>query len=149
MILSRCPHLDGVYTSMSFGCSFSAIPSISSILCGSTRGRTEVVFLLECRDYISPHFEACHLSRSGLEEYEVILARAGIFDTPKEKLRAVRVCPHHCFDLGRFWRPIRSCQHPAHTESSRKIKSREVIGLSLAKEIHQIYGCTVAIGSRE
>ena len=72
--ISRWSHLDGVCTSMSFGCSFSAIPNTSSISCGSTRGRTEVVFLLECRDDISPHLKACHLSRSGLEEYEVILA---------------------------------------------------------------------------
>ena len=45
--------------------------------CGSLRGRSETVFLYECRDDLTTHLKNCFLSRADLKEYEVILQRAG------------------------------------------------------------------------
>ena len=45
---------------------------------GSSRGRSETVFLYECRDDLTAHLKNCFLSRVDLKEYEVILQRAGL-----------------------------------------------------------------------
>ena len=46
--------------------------------CGSSRGRTETVFLYECRDDVTTHLKNCFSSRANLKEYKVILQRAGL-----------------------------------------------------------------------
>ena len=38
--------------------------------CGSSRGRSETVFLYECRDDLTAHLKNCFLSRADLKEYD-------------------------------------------------------------------------------
>jgi hypothetical protein len=119
------------------------------IECGPSRGRTETVFLYECRDDISVHLKSCCLSRSNLKEYEVILQRAGLDGTSLNEVKKLRVCARHRYGLGRYWRASRSCQYPRHGGSSTKAKGRDVINVTMAKEIYQLFGIHVSIGSRK
>ena len=120
-----------------------------SLECGSSRGRTETVFLYECRDDISSHLKNCCLSRSNLKEYEVILQRAGLDHLSTEEVKKVRVCARHRFGLGKYWRPSKLCQYPGHKGSPTTVKSRDVINNAIAQEVYQLFGITVPIGSRK
>lgn len=55
------------------------------------------VVLQDCTSDISQHLANCHLTKS-LQEYEVILARAGIFRW-NEGLGTI-ICPTH---RGKYW----------------------------------------------
>jgi len=121
----------------------------SSIECGESRGHKETQLLVKCDDDISGHLKSCHMSLSDLREYELILQRAGFDDIPMAKLQTMRVCPRHRHGLGRYWRPLRSCQYPSHTAAASKIKGRDVISVELAKEIFHLYGINVPVGSRK
>ena len=46
--------------------------------CGSSRGRTETVFLYECRDDVTTHLKNCFLSRANQKKNEVILQGGGL-----------------------------------------------------------------------
>ena len=67
--------------------------------CGPSRGRTETVFLYECRDDISAHLKICSLSRSNLKEFEVILQRAGLDRMPLDEVKKIACLssPSFCF----------------------------------------------------
>ncbi|KAL9958399.1 hypothetical protein ACROYT_G035406 [Oculina patagonica] len=126
-------------------CSFKECRKIS---CGSSRGIFEVVKLSKCLDTITAHLEKNHLSRSGLSEAELILARAGHFDTTGEQVKKMLICPQHRHNLGRFWRAPRSCQYPSHTGPRKKqCNDRHVISVNTAKEIQSVCKVTVGIGS--
>ncbi len=128
-------------------CSFKECRKIS---CGSSRGIFEVVKLSKCLDTITAHLEKNHLSRSGLSEAELILARAGHFDTTGEQVEKMLICPQHRHNLGRFWRAPRSCQYPSHTGPRKKqCNDRHVISVNTAKEIQSVCKVTVGIGSRK
>ena len=114
------------------------------IECGPSRGCTETVFLYECRDDISVHLKSCCLSRSNLKDYVVILQRAGLDGTSLDE-----VCARHRYGLGKYWRASRSCQYPRHGGSSKKAKGRDVINVTMAKEIYQLFGIHVSIVSRK
>ena len=77
------------------------------IACGEPRGKVEVISLIECMDDITQHLKSCHLSRVKVMEYELILARAGIFHLPKDEIRKMTVCPKHRHNLGKYWRPLK------------------------------------------
>ena len=117
--------------------------------CGSDRGTSAYVSLSGCNDDVSGHLAGCHLSRECLTEYQLILARADLFDLAEEQLQCMKICPKHRHNLGRFWRPVRSCQYPVHPGRPRNIKGNRVINLQTAKEIHTVYDKIVHIGSRK
>ena len=124
-----------------------SLSKIGVITCGSSRGRTETVFLYECRDDISVHLKNCSLSRSNLKEYEVILQRAGLNRISLEDVKKLRVFPRHRFGLGKYWRPSRLCQYPEHKSSPAKVKGRDIINIPLAQEIYDLFGISVPVGS--
>ena len=97
-------------------CSFFGVGKIE---CGESRGKEQVVLLKECNSDISNHLRSCHLSRAKVTEYGLILARAGIFDPPEERISQMTICPKHRHNLGEYWRPLRTCQYPGH--EGRKI----------------------------
>ena len=55
--------------------------------CGSSRGRSETVFLYEYQDDLTAHLKSCFLSRADLKEYEVILQRAGLEGLSHEQVK--------------------------------------------------------------
>jgi len=131
---------------MEESCSFFGIKEIS---CGDDRGQKGVVNLLDCTEDVSDHLSSCHLSKSGLTESQLILARSGLFDISPEVMKTMTVCSNHRVKLGRFWRPLRSCQYPAHSGPLHQYKSRSVINVRLSMEINKLYGILVQIGSRK
>ena len=106
------------------------------------------VLLQDCASDISKHLANCHLPKS-LQEYEVILARAGIFRWNERFLENTIICPTHRDELGKYWRPSKSCQYPSHRGKPKRLKDTHVINIKLATEIFELFGCTVPIGSRK
>ena len=125
---------------MADGCSLSKKGFLD---CGSSRGRSETVFLYECRNDLTAHLKNCFLSRADLKEYEVILQRAGLV------FACLRVFPRHRYGLGKYWRPSKLCQYPGHKKTPTNIKSRDVINPAIAKEVFQLFGISFPIGSRK
>ena len=116
----------------------------------SSRGFSQLIKVHECQDTITAHLETCHLSKSGLNEAELILSRAGHFDLTKDQVDQMVICPQHQHKLGRFWRPPRSCQYPSHSGPRKKhYNDRHVIGLEIAKDMQSVLKVTVGIGSRK
>ncbi len=60
--------------------------------CGSDRGKEEIVSLRECKDNISGHLASCHLSRESLSEFQLILARSGLYDVSADQLSQMKIC---------------------------------------------------------
>lgn len=108
-----------------------------------------VIMLTKCKNDIRRHLSSCHLSRENMQEYELIIARAGLFDIPESQLEKMWICPRHRKVLGKEWRPLRSCQYPTHQGDQKKIKDSHVVQLKMAKEIHKMHGVTIGIGSRK
>ena len=79
---------------------------------GLSKGKDNVV-LQDCRSNISQRLANCHLPQS-LQEYEVILARAGIFRWNESFLESKIICPTRRDELGKYWRPSKSCEYPSH-----------------------------------
>ena len=100
----------------------------------------QFVSLCDCNDDVSGHLAGNHLSRECLAEHQLILARAGLFHLNDDQLQCMKICPKHRHNLGRFWRPVRSCQYPIHRGRPRNIKGNRVINLQTAKEIQP---CTI------
>jgi hypothetical protein len=122
---------------------------LGSICCGENRGASNLVNLNECQQDVEVHLSSCHLSRSNLKEHELILLRAGLFHVTGEQLNNMNICPSHRNKLGKFWRPLRSCQYPEHCGPSRQCKGRDVINVQLSEAVFKLYGKLVQVGSRK
>ena len=128
-------------------CSFSELQKSS---CGDFRGCPFVVKnLLESKDDIESHLRSCHLSKliGNVEEHDLILMRAGKFDLSTHQRECYSICPKHRYNLGRNWRPLRTCQYPLHSGARKKLKNRDVVNVQMSKNIQTIFGVTVPIGS--
>ena len=112
---------------------------IKKITCGSSRGLSQMIKVDKYQDIITTQLEIFHLSKSGLSEAELILPRASHFDVTKDQVEQMVICPQHRRKLGKFWRPLPSCQYPSHS-GPRKKHSNEMhlIGLETAKKIHTV-----------
>ena len=115
--------------------------------CGNSRGVTESVRLEDCDESITNHLNSCHLSRETLTESQLILARAGIFDFPVSKLSETMICPKHRHTLGKYWKQRRPCQYPTHKGGKKAVKTRDVVNVTMAKEILKLQQVVVPIGS--
>jgi hypothetical protein len=126
-----------------------SLSHLGNILCGQSRGVSAIVSLLDCKEDIQHHLASCHLSKSNLNEYELILARAGLFRLHNEQIKSMVVCARHRHTLGRYWRPLRTCQYPGHTGKKRSFKGRNVFNVPLSEEVHNLFGSLVQVGSRK
>ena len=127
-------------------CSFIGV---GGICCGENRRVKEIVTLGDCQEDIRNHLSSCHLSKAKIKECEVITARAGIFHPTEEQLRNMTICPSHRNGLGRFWRPLRSCQYPLHSGPVRKCPGKDAFNMALSEAAFTLYGKLVQIGSRK
>lgn len=124
--------------------------SFSSTECGGFRDVEDVSRnLLDCNDDIAHHLQSCHLSKlfGKITEYELILARAGMFYVPVSKQQQMWICPRHRYNFGKNWRPLRSCQYPLHSGQKKRQKSNNVINLNMSQNIHLTFGVIVPVGS--
>ena len=121
--------------------------------CGKSRGRTELVRLVECQDDTTIHLRTHHLSSDKLSEWQLIVARTGLFNLEKGQTDQMWICPKHRYDLGKGWRKSKTvCQYPKHsgeTTRKKKAKGRNSVSIQLAKDIQMLFGVLVPVGSRE
>ena len=131
---------------MENSCSLSGLGQSS---CGESRGVTSNISILECNGDIETHLRSCHLSRLKITEYELILARAGHFNLNPGQIAKMTVCPRHRDNLGRYFRPLRSCQYPVHNGPVRKCGGRDVVNITMAEDCLKLYGVLIHVGSRK
>ena len=118
--------------------------------CGDFRGVNALTPLIECRDDISAHLKRFHLSNEDVLEYHLILARAGHFCLRDEKVGEMFVCPKHRGGLGKYWYRTKSvCQHPEHKGKLEGVKGDRVFNVRLSKDVFDVFGIIIPIGSRE
>ncbi len=120
--------------------------------CGSCRGDDQCYALKDCKRDIQSHLTTYHLSNDKLEEYELILARAGLFDLKDEQVENMYVCARHRENLGRGWKKSKTaCQYPGHPSGakSKKVEGRRATTYNIAKETFTIYRQVVPLGSRK
>ena len=118
--------------------------------CGEFRGQKSLTSLLECTSDISCHLRRCHLSRENISEYQLILKRAGQFHLSEGNIAEMSVCPRHRGKLGAYWKcPITACQYPDHKGKQEAVKGDRVFNVQVARDIFQVFGVTIPIGSRK
>lgn len=120
-------------------------------ICGNSRGHENLVKLSSCKDDIQLHLRAFHLSNESIEEFELILQRSGSTeDLWQQFCDDIWICPVHRHALGKYWRPSRnSCHYPAHGAQRKKVTGRDVVSLRMTKEIRNLHGEHVEVGSRK
>ena len=121
-------------------CSFSRLRKSSG---GDFRGSSFAVRrLMECKDDVAGHLQSCHLSKlvGNLEEHDLILMRVGKFDLPTHQQECMWICPNHRYNLGRNWRPLKTCQYPLHSGARKKLKNKDVVNLQMSRNIQTIFG---------
>ena len=121
--------------------------------CGfsSLSGNDENRLLADCTDDMKNHLSKCHLSRSSLTEYQVILARAGIFRWTEDILETMSICSTHRDNFGKYWRSPTTCRYPIHKSRLRAVKqgsNARVVNLEMSTQIMDLYGVNIPIGSR-
>ena len=118
--------------------------------CGEFRGQKSLTSLLECTSDISCHLRRCHLSRENISEYQLILNRAGQFHLSEGNIAEMSVCPRHRGKLGAYWKcPTTACQYPDHKGKQEAVKGDRVFNVQMARDIFQVFGVTIPIGSRK
>jgi hypothetical protein len=137
-------------TEMSFMENQCFLKERDSNACGVSRGVKEFVFVSDCNDDIRRHLTSFRLSKSNINECDLILARVGVFCASQKEKEQLLVCPYHRYKFGKFWRPSKvTCQYPTHKGKSKTLKGVDVVTLQMAKDIHAVYGSVIPIGSRK
>ena len=131
---------------MEKSCSFVGVGGIA---CGESRGLVKISSLFDCNENLQSHLSSCHLSKSNLRENELIATRTGMFHLDQDNFRNMSICPSHCHNLGRFWRPLRLCQYPIHSGPARNCTGRDVFNMLLSKSVLTLYGKLIQVGSRK
>ena len=115
------------------------VKEIDSNSCGPSRDVKGVVLLCDCND-ISRHLATFRLSKSNLNECDLILARVGMFDVSQQEKEQFVLCPYHRHKYGKFWRPSKvTCQYPMHKGKSKTLKGTDVVTLQMAKDIYTLW----------
>ena len=115
--------------------------------CGSSRGRSETVFLYECRDYLTAHLNIvfCRVQTSNSTRSSCKGLASNIFHMNK----------FTCLSSPSLWSWIvletfKVVSVPkGHKGTPTSVKSRNVINPTIAKEVFQLFGISVPIGSRK
>ena len=116
--------------------------------CGDSRGACGIVRLSDCNDEKRNHLISCHLSKEALSENELILAKVGFLNLPREDVTRMWICFRHRHTLGKFWRNSKvTCQYPQHSGENKRVKGRDVVNLQMAQDIQKLFGVDVPKGS--
>ena len=106
-----------------------------------------MISLIECVYDVTYHLKSCHLSRVKVTEYELILARAGNFHPSHDEVTKLTVGPKHRHNLGKYWRPLRTCQYPQHERRKTTFHSKNSVNWTMAQEIKDMF--KTPVGSRK
>ena len=81
----------------------------------------------DCGSNIDDQLKRWHLSQhiGFVQEHELILNRSGLpHDLASEQLERLWICEKHRHDMGKNWRPRRTCQYPLHSGWKKELKTR-------------------------
>lgn len=60
------------------------------------------------------------------------------------------VCPKHRGSLGKYWSNAKTaCQYPEHKGKKQAVKGNRVFNVQISKDVREIFGMLIPIGSRE
>jgi len=108
-----------------------------------------VIPLAECVADVRNHLKSCHLSRAKVKKYELILARVGKFNLPLDEIRKLTICPKYLHNLGRYWRPLKTCQYLNYEGRKIALHSKNPVDWQMAQEIQTMFITLVQVGSRK
>ena len=117
--------------------------------CGEPIDQSILEHLINCNQDVSAHLRRYHLSKECLSECDLILLRAGFLNMAASQLEKMLVCSRHRRNLGVYWRGRTVCQYPKHKGTQERAKCDRAFILKLVKEVNNIFGVIVPIGSRE
>jgi hypothetical protein len=76
-----------------------------------------------------------------VQEYELIVNRSALpHDISSDQLEHLWICEKHRNDMGRNWRPLRTCQYPLHSGRKKQLKTRNAVNPDISRKIQIIYG---------
>ena len=78
--------------------------------------------------------------------------RVGYFCLTEQQVQRMMVCPRHRANLGQYWgnQTRRTpCQYPEHKGKIEGVKSDRAFTVKLAKEVKDLFGVIVPVGSRK
>ncbi|CAH3171679.1 unnamed protein product, partial [Porites evermanni] len=78
---------------------------------------------------------------------DLILARAGLLELTNDQIKNVTVCLVHRYTLGKYWQAPKTCQYPKHQGKKMAIAGTDVVNFKTAREIKNIFGEAVPVGS--
>ena len=108
--------------------------------------------LSECRSNIDDQLRRWHLSQhiGSVQEHELILNRSGLpHDLASKQLERLWICAKHRHDMGKNWRPRRTCHYPLHSGRKEELKTRNAVNIVMSREIIAVFGKHVPSGSRK
>ena len=117
--------------------------------CGEFMGKSTLEHLSNCNQDVSAYLRRYHLSKESLSECDLILLRAGFLNVTTVRLENMLVCSRHRGNLGVYWRGRTVCQYPDHKGTQERFKCDRSFTVKLVKEVNNIFGIIVPIGSRE
>jgi hypothetical protein len=94
--------------------------------------------LTKCKDDIRGHRSSCHVSWENIEEYELILARAGLFDIPESTGKDGGLPSSRIGEGMASSSFVSVSKYPTHPSKKKKVKGSHVVQLKLAKEIRGV-----------
>lgn len=115
--------------------------------CGSVSSSLNVPLetqpLSLCTRDVSRHLQTTSITDIS-KEYDLILARAGVFEYDDNYLLKTTVCPKHRYQLGSGWYQKRICRHPYH---EGKAKPDRTINKSQSRLLVDETSILVQVGS--
>jgi hypothetical protein len=130
-------------------CSFAT----DDLPCGLLGTGSTVVPLDACLADMTGHLVSLQVTgkrgrgKSVISEKQLILNRAGFFNTSENETKRMTICPRHRKLLTIDWqgRKNNSCTYPAH--KGQRVKSTRRINELMSMEIHRMFNEVVPIGS--
>ena len=84
-----------------------------------------------------------------MSEKDLISARVGLLEITEERIEKMTVCPAHRHGLGKYWQAPKTSQDPRHEGKKSAIFGTHDVNFNTAREIKNIMGDTVPVGSRK
>lgn len=106
------------------------------------------VDLVSCTGSLSSHLRFCKVPQrfENILEYELILARVGLFESMSETWRSSTICKSHRHEFGLGFTPKRKCLYPEHPRTS-KAKPERGVDFLMSKWIFDNYQQLVPVGA--
>ena len=78
---------------------------------------------------------------------ELIINRSGLpHDLSPDQLEELWICEKHRGNMGKNWRPRRTCQYPLHNGRKKQLNTRNAVHLDMSREIYTIFAELVRTG---